>query len=193
MNSAISVRPTQLEDLTAAFSKAATAEEIADLAVTRGLSALNACVGILAVLNDNRTEFCTLRIAGCSPEMVDAWKRFPANAAVPLADVVRDNRPVFFSTLAERQSHYPITRTGRALVALPIRRGKIAGGLGFTFPTDRPFAEKDCSFLEKLADLCGQVSGTGTTAADTAPSHTCRGRPRRCGEQYGHLVAIIGP
>jgi two-component system, OmpR family, response regulator len=156
MRIASSNRFTLLENLTAAFSRAASAEEVADLAVAQGVSALNACVGILAVLNDSRTEFSSLRIAGCSPEVVDAWRRFPATAAVPIADVVRDNRPLFLTTLEERLLRYPLARVGGALVALPIGRGNLVGGLGFTFPTDRPFTEEDFAFLGNLAELCGQ-------------------------------------
>jgi signal transduction histidine kinase len=153
----------RLQALTAAFSRAVTSEQVADVLMTEGLATLGATGGVLVVLNADRTEFACLRIAGYPPKVADAWCRFPADAHVPLADAVRDNVPVVLESFEERQCRYPEVAnrdtpgTGGALVAIPIRRGDLVGGFGFSFPTARGFGEGDRGFLVTIGALCAQA------------------------------------
>ncbi len=61
--------PNSLQPLAAALTKAGTVEGVADALVREGLPALNACVAVLALLNDEGTEFFS-KLAGarCHPD-----------------------------------------------------------------------------------------------------------------------------
>ncbi len=154
--------PASLRPLADALARAATVEEVGNALVQVGLPILGACVAVLALLSDDGTEFYCPRIAGYPDEVADAWRRFPADASMPICDAVRHNRLVLLETLESRLAYYsPATQLpdqiGRALAAIPMRRGKLIGGLGFTFPNDRDFQEDDRAALFIIAALCGEA------------------------------------
>jgi CheY-like chemotaxis protein len=154
-----------LPDLAAALAKAATVEQLADLLVTQVRQALGAAVAVFAVLSEDRTEFLCLRIAGCPPEVADAWRRFPADAAVPIADAVRTGRPVFLDTVGQREARYPegdrpvSPRVGGALAAVPLQHCGAVGGLGLTFPQEGPLGEAERGALLEVGRLFGEALG----------------------------------
>ncbi len=154
--------PVSLRALADALVRASTVEQVADALVRQGLPALNACVAVLAVLDDDGTRFYSPRIAGYPEEVADAWRHFSPDAPVPIAEAVRQNRPVFLETLEQRLAYYPAgmrlpAQVGRALAAVPMRRGKVVGGLGFTFPADRSFDESQRTALQVVAELCADA------------------------------------
>ncbi|MDB5306735.1 MAG: cheY 2 [Gemmataceae bacterium] len=157
--------PEALRPLAAALGPARTVEQVAEALVTHGLPALDACVAVLALLSEDGTEFYCPRVAGYPEDVADAWRRFPADAPVPIAEAVREGRPVLLDTLEQRAAYYPpglalpANRVGRALAAVPMRRGDVVGGLGFTFPDDRAFGAGERAALLVVADLCAAALG----------------------------------
>jgi CheY-like chemotaxis protein len=154
--------PASLRPLADALARTATVEEVGNALVQVGLPTLGACVAVLALLSDDGTEFYCPRIAGYPDEVADAWRRFPADASMPICDAVRQNRLVLLETLESRLAYYsPATQmpnqVGRALAAIPMRRGKVIGGLGFAFPDDRDFQEVDRAVLFTVAALCAEA------------------------------------
>jgi len=136
-------------------------EGVADALERFGLPALDACVVVLALLNDDATEFFCPHIAGYPEDVATAWRRFPASARVPIVEAVRNGRPVLLESLEQRRAYYPPdvplpAMVGRALAAVPFRCGAVAGGLGFTFPTDRSFGDEERTALAAVADLCAR-------------------------------------
>jgi hypothetical protein len=129
-----------LPRLAVALARAETVEQLSGVLVTQERAALGAAVAVFAVLSDDRSEFLCPAIAGCPPEVADAWRRFPADAPVPIADAVRSGRPVFLDDVRQREGRYPegdrrqAPRVGGALAAVPLLHGGAVGGLGFTFP-----------------------------------------------------------
>ena len=155
-------RLRRLQLLTAALSHAVTSAQVADAIVTQGMGALDACVGVLAVLNEARTHFECLRVVGCPPEVEDAYRTFPADAPLPIPDAVRQGRPVILENLGRRKERYPgagthVARPGGAAVAIPMKQGDVEGGLWFAFPDDRTFDEDDRTFLATMAGLGAQA------------------------------------
>jgi len=131
--------PNSLQPLAAALTKAGTVEGVADALVREGLPALNACVAVLALLNDEGTEFFCPCITGYPEKVTDVWRHFPADAPVPIAVAVRSGRPILLKSLEERIAFYPPdralpVRVGRALAAIPMMQDGVVGGLGFSFP-----------------------------------------------------------
>ncbi|QEL16634.1 response regulator [Limnoglobus roseus] len=147
-----------------ALAHARTVEEIADALVRIGQPAVGACVTVLALLNDDGSEFFCPRITGYSDRVAEAWRRFPADAALPIVEAVRENRPVFLETLDLRLAYYPPGNgmpppVGRALAAVPFRQAGVVGGLGFTFPDDRRFGPAEQGLLDGVAGLCAAALG----------------------------------
>ena len=157
--------PPPLRPLADALARAGTVEQVADALVGHGLPALGGCVAVLALLDEGGGEFYCPRVAGYPEEVADAWRRFPADAPVPIARAVREGGPVLLGTLEERAAFYPrglalpAARVGRALAAVPMRHGGVVGGLGFTFPDDRAFDEGERTALLAAAGLCAEALG----------------------------------
>jgi PAS domain S-box-containing protein len=153
-------RLARLETLTGALGNARSVEQVAEVILTQGLAALDADAGILALLNNDGTEFVVAGSLGHPPEEVGPWRRFPADAPVPLAEAVRSRRPVVFETFAPRQARCPQTARclaggNGALVTLPLPgRDSFLGSLGLSFRTERSFPETDMACLRMLANLC---------------------------------------
>ena len=151
----------RLQVLTAALSQAITAEEVAEVILTQGLLALDADWGVVAVLTTDGTEFTN--VWSYPQEVRRTWRRFAADAPVPIAVAVRQQRPVILESLQQWDASYPdLTRLeGRgdhgALVALPLIHGQFAGGLEVRFAGERTFSEADQTFLQTLAGLCAQA------------------------------------
>lgn len=151
--------PEHLHAPAEALGRARTVEEVANALVKFGMPALNACVGVLALLSEDGAEFFCPRITGYSDDVASTWRRFPADARVPIAEAVREGRMVLLESLEKRLAYYPPgapipAQVGRALAAVPVRRGAVVGGLGFTFPDDRLFTADERASLEAVADLC---------------------------------------
>lgn len=155
-------RLTRLYALTAALAQAITSEEVADVIIQQGLSALDANAGLVALLDGE--ELTTLRIVGYAPEAAKNSQRFPISAALPAAEAVRNREQVILQTRQERQTRYPdfahVCALGGdgALVAMPmIVLGRVIGVLRWNFASERCFDEQDRSFLLTLAEICGQA------------------------------------
>jgi two-component system OmpR family response regulator len=176
--------PESLRATAEALLRADTVERVADALVSYGLPALGGCVAVLALLDSDGKEFYCPRVAGYPEEVADAWRRFPADAPVPIAETVREGRPVLLGTLEQRAAYYPpdlalpATRVGRALAAVPLRLGEVVGGLGFAFPDNRTFDEAELTALEAAASLCAEALvrvrrdglGVEVLVADDEPS-----------------------
>jgi PAS domain S-box-containing protein len=157
-------RLTRLQALTASLSQAVTSEQVAEAIISQGILALRASAGCVTLLSADRSELVLLRITGAVPEVATKWHRFPVGAPVPLAEAVREQKPVIVETLAERFTRYPalvgVVSPGDdgAMIALPmVVRSRPIGSLGWGWPNDRSFTEEDRAFLLTLAELCGQA------------------------------------
>ncbi len=157
--------PEPLRLLANALGRADTVEQVSEALVNHGLPALGGCVAVLALLNEDGSQFYCPRIVGYPQEVADAWRRFSADAPVPIAVAVRQGGPVLLETLERRVAFYPPgyplpePRVGRALAAVPMRWGEIVGGLGFTFPDDRAFDAGEQAALLAVAGLCAMALG----------------------------------
>lgn len=157
-------RLTRLQALTASLSEAVTCEQVAEVILAQAAVVLGTSTGVVARLSEDGREFVCLAATGYPEPLVESFRRFPADARMPLADAVRERRPVFLANLAERDAHYPdLARIAGiqiegALVALPlVARGKAVGGIGLRFPTERVFPEQDRAFTLTIAGLCAQA------------------------------------
>jgi CheY-like chemotaxis protein len=144
------------------LKKTFTVEGVANTLVLHGLPTFNACVVVLALLSEDGSEFYCPRIEGYPDGVANTWRRFSAEAQMPIAVAVRENRLVLLESLEQRQSFYPPNLqlpppVGRALAAIPFRHDKMTGAVGFTFPSDRTFVEYDRDLFKAAVTLCAET------------------------------------
>ena len=81
-----------LQAVTAALSEALTPAQVAAVILNQGLQSLGAHAGMIALLDDTRTELISLATVGYPSEMVDPYRHMPLTAGVPLTEAVRTGR-----------------------------------------------------------------------------------------------------
>jgi signal transduction histidine kinase len=139
-------RASALQEVTAALSLASTAPDVADAVLTRGMSAVRAARGFLALADGTRAMHI-IGVAGYpDSDEVRLWYS-RSDDGLPLAEAMRERRSVWLPTSTEYRKR--IERTGslptlssdvHAHLALPLIHGEdVVGGLAFDFvePAER--------------------------------------------------------
>lgn len=150
-----------LLQLTAALSKALTAEQIADTMVEQGLNMLGGHVGMVALLEDTGR----LRILHRRAELSEIHELPLEQQQSPIADVLKTGQPVWIESAAEYARRYPTMwklvqpRTGsRSIAGLPlIVNEQVIGGMVLGFAESRTFSPEDRALLLALAQQCSQA------------------------------------
>ncbi len=157
-------RVARLQAVTAALAEALTPAQVAAAVVEQGVAALGASAGSIAAVTDDGAALEVVGAAGYPREVIERWRRFPADAAVPLADAVRSGEPVLIESLDALTRRYPRLAAGsavagdHALAAIPfLVEGRAVGAMGLTFGAPRPFGDEDRAFLVALARQCAQA------------------------------------
>jgi len=156
-------RLARLQEVTAALAGTRSAAAVADVVLRQGLAALDAQAGSLALLTPGGVALEIIAAVGYAPEAVHAYRQFPLEAPLPLADAVRTGAPILLPSAAAWAARYPgveeHTATGNAAAAaVPLRVDeRVLGGLGLSFAAARPFSAEDRSFLVALAGQCAQA------------------------------------
>ena len=154
-------RLVQLQRLTAALSRALTAEAVVDAAATHVLSPLEACAGFVALVEPDGYLAITRALGPDEPRLPPC--RFPLAADVPTAEAVRTRTTILLGSEDERRERYPKWNAGRwahhgAWAALPlIADGEPLGAMLLCFLKARTFADDERSFMETAATLCAQA------------------------------------
>jgi PAS domain S-box-containing protein len=157
-------RLMRLQEVTTVLSQSLTSQQVANAVIEQGMKSLNAYAGTVVMLNESGTEFEIVETLGFPQEVVEKWRRFPVNAAVPIADAVREKTPIIIGNIAEWLDRYPTfgllsSMTGsKALVAFPlIVKGRTIGALGLSFLEAHEFSDEDSAFMLALAQQCAQA------------------------------------
>lgn len=154
-----------LYELTAALSQAVTREQVAQVIVQKGLTALGAHLGSVALINENRKTYQMLDTKGLPREILTQPHYSLLETVSPLTDAMRTGDSIFINTQDEYLRRYPnlteiIQKSSgsQATVSLPlIVNGQIIGGMGMSF--DHPVAmDADIKeFMVALAHQCAQA------------------------------------
>jgi len=157
-------RLTRLQAITSALSKVVTPSEVAEVIIGQASPALGAEVGVVALLHDDGKTIINVAFTGVPVELQDAWRTYPLESPVPVAEAIRTGLPVFVRTRQERNTRFPAlaeahgAEHGGAVTALPlIIRERVAGCIAFCFPDSKDFAPDECSFLLSIAEQCAQA------------------------------------
>ncbi len=156
-------RTSRLQAVTAALAGALTQEEVVEIAVQQGISALGAMAGSMCLFAED-ADTLLIRSIGYSNDVTRTWRRVPRSAAFPLADVVRSLEPLFLRDAAERLARYPhlrqlIQENGPGgMAAIPLVHAQRAlGAIGLNFAQPTRFDAEDREFILTLAGLCTQA------------------------------------
>jgi signal transduction histidine kinase len=154
-------RLARLQALTAALARARTLTEVADVIIDQALPALDAEVGVVAVLSEDGQSLRNIGFKGVSVATEEAWRDYPVDSPVPVAEAAKTRAPIIVTTIEERNRRYPVlaqvhgVSLGGAVTTFPLLvDGRLLGALGFCFPCSRDFDRDDLSFLQTLADQC---------------------------------------
>jgi GAF domain-containing protein len=155
-----SERLRRLQRLTAAASRAVTAEDVARDVVEAAMTEVGADAGSLYVLDGDRMRHAYSR--GLLAENVQRWQSFDVDADTPAGEAARGRRTVTWSTRAERDERWSGLRgTPSAhdawVVAPPVLERGAAGFLVLGFRDSRTFSDDELAFVEAAADVSAQA------------------------------------
>ena len=119
-----------LTNATAAFGRASTLDEVIEAMLDEGIRPAGAGAATVGIMEED-DRVSVRGLSGYEPDDHRYWHEFALEDEVPMAEAIRDVRPVVVSTTAERDRRYP-SLAGRgeqrdhALVCVPLaprRRG----------------------------------------------------------------------
>lgn len=161
---AAAARLSQLLRITAALSRALTAERIAEVVIGGGAEIIGARGGLVAMLDPGEEALAILLSQGYSEEALRSWRRIPLTVPVPLADAARLGEPVIVERREQLELRYPTFARStnhygtQAWIALPLTLDtKVIGVLGFSFAQPILVGAEERTFLMTLAGLCAQA------------------------------------
>jgi PAS domain S-box-containing protein len=160
-------RLSRLQDVTAALSAAKTPEEVAHVALTHGLAALEAPRGALWVPDKQGSVLQLVGARGFSENSFHLFGRMPLAASFrnPAIEAFQRGVPFFIESEAEFERDFPeakartphIMRTfATACLPLTTENGSV-GLLNFVFDKPRIFSSEDRAFLGIVARGCAQA------------------------------------
>jgi signal transduction histidine kinase len=117
---------------------------------------------VIVRLDADRGELEILGHSDMPADIHQAWQRFPADADVPLAHVVRTGEPLFLESRDDWQSRFPdgiplLEASGHHAnaVAPLLVNGVAIGSLGVAFTGPRVFSDEDRALLRSTAQHAG--------------------------------------
>lgn len=152
-----------LLELTGAFSKALTMNEIAEVVVERALKALGGLLGIVTLLVENGTMLEMLNLRGLSKDTAEKFRLTSLDLNGPLNDAVRTQSIIWIESYPQYVERYPhfadaIKANGsHSSVCIPLQvNDKVIGGFSLSFPFEKPRNPDEEGFFVALAQQCAQ-------------------------------------
>jgi PAS domain S-box-containing protein len=159
---AASARANRLQAITAKLAEAVTPQQVLDAVVTEGVEAAEARAGAIGLLMADGETIEIVAARGYEQRVFMGWETFPLVAETPMGAAIRERKPFFFETSADRDAAFPsIARVGgpsHALAILPlVVEGRAIGGIAFTFPTEVHFDAERRALKATLAQQAAQA------------------------------------
>lgn len=152
-------RSERLQSVTAALSQAATPASVADAALADSVNALGASRGTLFMVSPDGKSLELIKAIGLDEQTLADFRAFPVSADLPLAEAVRERRPVFLENSSVLYARYPILRGRPSMISawalVPLVIGdRVLGGMAWGFLEDKDFREPDREFIDSVARHC---------------------------------------
>lgn len=150
---------TRLHRLTSLLSKELNADRAIAVLLGEALPALGATSGAVGLLDEGGHSVDVVRSVGYSEAAIEAFRRFPASADLPMAEAIRSREPVWCRSREELQARYPLL-AGRlsmgSLAVVPILVGEdTLGALALSFGDDHDFTAAERAFAFATAQQAG--------------------------------------
>ncbi|AFZ67324.1 PAS domain S-box protein [Deinococcus peraridilitoris] len=149
------------QSVSTALTGALSQEEVVDIVLSQGLSALQADAGGVMLVSPDGEHLEALSHRGYPEDMVQRFSRIPLSLSIPITEIIRDGVARFLTSedinvqyphLAEQRGDM----RGSALLPLSMN-GRVVGALILGFKRDRAFGTADRRFLITLATQCAQA------------------------------------
>ncbi len=155
-------RANRLQAVTARLAGALTPQQVLDAIVTQGVEAAEARAGAIGLLSRDGERVEIVAARGYDQSVFKGWESFSVESATPMAAAIRERRPFFFGTTAERDEHFPsiagLGGPSHGLAILPLLvEGRAIGGIAFTFPTEVDFDAERRALKTTLAQQAAQA------------------------------------
>ncbi len=158
----LAARLGRLQAVTAALSRARTPDEVAEAALSTGLSALGAHCGVLLVQGALGTALEVLRVKGIDEPALH--RCLSAGGRSPAHEAWKSGEPLYLADRGAMAAEFPGFAAAlddlpcRAFAALPLAaEGRVLGMLLLGFDEARPFAEDERALAGAVASLCAQA------------------------------------
>jgi PAS domain S-box-containing protein len=152
-----------LLEVSESLSAAATPDEIVEILLEKGVPALGAYAGSVALLSNDGTEVQILGSRGYPAPVRASFTRLPMTMSTPLTDAIRTQSAVVVPSPEEWRLRYPalapdrIGTQSRALAAVPLRGSRIVGAIGLSFRNAGDLSSRDSTFAALLARQTAQA------------------------------------
>jgi serine phosphatase RsbU (regulator of sigma subunit)/anti-sigma regulatory factor (Ser/Thr protein kinase) len=157
-------RSERLQSLTAALSGSVTQLDVANVAVSEIIGAVDADAGALAVVAEERRQLAMLIETGYEVDGVESWLEVPLDAATPATRAIKRRATRLYETIDEIAAESPgaateLARTGHAsfLFAPLVVGGRAEGVLVTSWKEETTLTQEERSFVQTLANLCAQA------------------------------------
>ena len=156
-------RARRLQRVAELLAEAVTPEQVLDAILTEGVRAAEARAGSIGVVSEDGERIELLAQIGYPPEVMANWQEFRLDAATPMSDVIRSGKPLFISSVRERNRLYPALADqgqteGHALVVVPLAvEGRVFGGMSLSFDHDLEFEPERREMKVALARQAAQA------------------------------------
>lgn len=156
----VAEQTAKLQDVTAAFSRAATWQEIGEVALALGSDALGAMASALTIVLDNGKELEVVAATGLDATAIAREPRIPLNQDTSVTESLRLRQPLFFESPDDYEKKYPGIAPGAVFTAgsrisLPLLVGdRAVGALDFSFSESRTFSVPERAFVQALGNQC---------------------------------------
>jgi signal transduction histidine kinase len=139
-------RAYRLQRVSERLAEAITAQQVLDAVLTEGLRAAEARAGAIGVISADGESIELLAQRGYRDDVLSEFGRFPVSADLPMSHVARTGKPLFISSMEERNTLFSSLRgrghDGHALAVLPLTlEGRVIGVIGLSFGQDMEFSE----------------------------------------------------
>ncbi len=157
-------RLSQLQAMTAALAEALTPTQVAEVIVEQSLAALGAAASSLRLISADGQTLDALHNSGMPAETAGRWAQIPINTPMPICEVARTGRPLYFDDRDALATRYPameqiVAPLGyRAFAIVPLSiEGRTIGSLALTFVEPRHFANEDRDVLLAMTGQAAQA------------------------------------
>src|SRR4051812_21448796 len=164
---------TSLYSLGMRLAASLTPTDVATTVMREAIAQHGAAAAAVGLI-DHEAREVELLIDDDYPERaLEVLRRFSFDAPFPAAAAARTSKPVFVSTLAEREREFPdlpptLGQGSVAIAALPLVAAKRTFGvLVLRYNTERAFQADERRFLSTLADDCSQALERARLHAET--------------------------